>query len=565
MTTKLKKNKKESLSPALTLPVATKKRSLSNVFAVVIGLSILGLLGWGGLTLYQRQIISPEKAAKRLKDTIAVERQDLTITVTANGTIQPELSVNVSPKNSGILRQLLVKEGDRVQKGELLAKMDDSNLQGQLLQSLGQLAQAQANLSKLKSGNRPQDISQAQAELEQAQANLSKLKSGNRPQDIAQVQAELQQAKANLNRLKSGNRPQDIAQAQARLESAISNQRQADLIFRQNRPLYDQGAIAERDWENSRTQSESAAAQVREAKQALSLQKIGSRPEEIQQAEAIVFQKQAALSLVKAGTRSEEIEQAQGIVSQKQAALSLVKAGFRPEEIAEAQAQILIAEGSLKTIKTQIEDTEIRAPFTGIVSRKYADPGAFVTPTTAGSAVSSATSSSILALTSRNQVVTNVSENNIAQMRLGQRATIKADAYIDKVFTGKVTAISPQSIVQQNVTSFEVKVAILDDSKNLLRSGMNVRVEFAAGKIKDVLVIPTIAIVRQEEGTGVYVLRDQQPEFVPIQTGLTVENKTEVRSGLKLGDRVLITFPDGKRPKSRVPGAPGLPGVGRSR
>ena len=525
-------------SPAVTQSFSTKTKShpLLNPLKGVMALMVLGLCGWGGWTLYQQNVVVPEIKVKHLQNTVSVQRQNLTVTVMANGTVQPQLSVNVSPKNSGILKQLFVKEGDRVQKGQLLAKMDDSNFQGQLLQSQGQVTQAQANLAKLKAGNRPQDIAQAQAELGQAQANLDKLKAGNRPQDIAQAQAELGQAQANLQKLKRGNRPQDIAQAQARLENAISNQRQADLVFLQNRTLNEEGAIAERDWENSRTQRDNAAAQVREAKQALSLIKSGFRPEEIQQAAEVVAQKQAALSLMKSGSRA--------------------------EDIAQAQAQVAIAQGNLKTVQTQIQDTEIRAPFDGIVARKYADPGAFVTPTTAGSAVSSATSSSILALAARNQIVTNVSESNIAQMSLGQKSLIKADAYPTKTFVGKVIQIAPQSIVQQNVTSFEVKVAILNDPQNLLRSGMNVRVEFAAGQVKNVLVVPTVAIVRQEEGTGVYLWKNNQAEFVPIKTGLTVNDKTEIRSGLQEKDRILITFPDGKRPRSKVPGSPGMPGLG---
>lgn len=499
-------------TPPLTSSLSAQKKNhaLLNPLKGLMALIVLGLCGWMGWRLYQQTVVAPEIQAKQLKDTIPVERQDLTLTVTANGTVQPELSVNVSPKTSGILRQLFVREGDRVEKGQLLAKMDDSNLQGQLLQNQGQVAQAQANLQKVETGNRPQDIAQSQAELRQAQANLAKLQ--------------------------AGNRPQDILQAKARLENALSNQRQADLIFRQNRSLAAEGAISDRDWENSRSQRDSAAAQVREAQQALTLQKIGSRPEDIQQAAALVAQKQAALSLAQSGSRR--------------------------EDVAEAKAQVAIAQGNLKTVQTQIQDTEIRAPFEGIIARKYADPGAFVTPTTAGSAVSSATSSSILALTSRNQIVTNVSESNIAQMSLGQKATIKADAYPNKIFEGKVTQIAPQSIVQQNVTSFEVKVAILNDSQNLLRSGMNVRVEFAAGKVSNVLVVPTVAIVRQEEGTGVYIVSGKEPEFVPITTGLTVNDKTEVRSGLKLGERIFITFPEGKRPQSKIPNAPTMPGLG---
>jgi HlyD family secretion protein len=49
---------------------------------------------------------------------------------------------------------------------------------------------------------------------------------------------------------------------------------------------------------------------------------------------------------------------------------------------------------------------------------------------------------------------------------------------------------------------------------------------------------------------------------VPIKTGLTVNDKTEIRSGLQEKDRILITFPDGKRPRSKVPGSPGMPGLG---
>ncbi|MCY7385559.1 MAG: efflux RND transporter periplasmic adaptor subunit, partial [Microcoleus sp. CAN_BIN18] len=132
---------------------------------------------------------------------------------------------------------------------------------------------------------------------------------------------------------------------------------------------------------------------------------------------------------------------------------------------------------------------------------------------------------------------------------------------------GKVTQISPQSIVQQNVTSFEVKASIVDDNKKILRSGMNVNVEFKAGELKDVLVVPTAAIVRQRKETGVFVPggEDGKPVFIPIKTGMTVDDKTEVRSGLKGNEQVFISFPPGLRPKSQNPtgGIPGLqPGGG---
>lgn len=491
-----------------------KKSPFGGLGKLLLALLLLLGLGGGGFAVYRQTVIQPQQQAKRNRQTIPVTRENLTVTVAANGTVQPQMSINVSPKTSGVLKQLFVKEGDRVKKGQVLAKMDDSNLQGQLLQAKGQLTQADANLQKLISGNRPQDIAQAMAQLKEAQANLQKVQ--------------------------NGNRPQDIAQARARLLAAQSQLGQAESTFNQNDRLYKQGAISERIWLDSQAERDRAQSQVLEAQQALALQQ--------------------------AGSRSEDILQAQATVQQRQQAVSLAKAGSRIEDIAEARGQVISARGTLKTIQTQIDDTSIRAPFDGVVTRKYADPGAFVTPTTAGSAVTSATSSSILSLAAENQIVANVAESNISQMRIGQNATITADAYPGKKFTGKVTQISPQSIVQQNVTSFEVKVAIIDDRENQLRSGMNVNVLFNAGELANALVVPTVAIVREVQGTGVYV-RDEnnRPQFVPITTGLTVDEKTEVRSGLKGNERIFITFPEGKRPRSRVPGgSPGVPGLGGS-
>jgi HlyD family secretion protein len=422
----------------------------------LLGLVFLCLMAGGGYAVYRQLVVIPQQQAKRKVLTAGVERMSLPVTVSANGTIQPERLINVSPKTSGRLKSLLVKEGDRVKQGQILAYMDDSNFRGQLTQAQGQLAAAQANLQKLIAGNRSEDIAQAQAELSNAQASL----------------------------------------------------REAATNLRQNQQLYSSGAISNRDLIASRAAYDSAASEVKRTQQGLALQQNGSRP----------------------------------------------------EDIAQARAQVMQQQGAVQNIQTQINDTVIRAPFSGVVSKKYADPGAFVTPTTAGSEVSSATSSSILSLASINQVVADVSESNISQIRLGQEITFQADAYPGKTFTGRVTQIAVQSTVEQNVTSFEVKAAIVSDAQ-LLRSGMNVDVEFKAGELKNALVVPTVAIARQENGTGVFVARENnQPIFTPIKTGATVNDKTQVLSGLTGTERVFITFPPGTKPQTRSPSL--IPGMG---
>ncbi|MDJ0845821.1 efflux RND transporter periplasmic adaptor subunit [Crocosphaera sp.] len=428
---------------------------------------------------------------------VRAERANLKVTVSANGTVEPKKLVNVTPKNAGILAELYVDEGDYVQTGELIAKMDDSNLLGQLLESEGNLAEAQANLRKLINGNRSQEIAQARAKLEQLEANLKKLVNGNRSQEIAQSQARLANAKATFE--------------------------QAEDEWQRNEILFQEGAIARLTLNKKKAVRDRAKAEVTEAEE--------------------------ELSLMNEGTRQEEIEEARAEVKAQREELSLLQEGTRQEEIAQARAEVQSTKGSLKTIKTEIEDTMIRAPFDGIVSSKYADPGAFVTPMTSGSSVSSATSTSILSLASENEILANVSEKNIAKIKVGQAVGIEADAFPGIIFDGKVSQIAPQATVEQNVTSFEVKIELAQEAQQQLRSGMNVSVEFYIDELTNVLTVPTIAVTRKDNRTGVYIVGvDFAPEFVSIVTGASSDSLIEVKSGLDGSEQILTEPPPSDAP-----------------
>lgn len=505
----MKIDTQNTVDSSVLVPEVKKKKSRLNWLSWLIALCLLGGIGYA---VYYQVTVAPRQQASRRVLTRPVQRQSLTITVSANGTVKPERSINLSPKNSGILKRLLAKEGDIVKQGQIVAYMDDSNLRGQLTSAQGQLAQAEANLQKAIAGNRPQDIAQSQGALDEAEANLQKVQAGNRSQDIAQAQARLQSAQAAL--------------------------RQAEDDFVRNQQLYNAGGISLQTLNQNRSNRDSAQANVNEAQQALALQKAGSRPEDVEQARAVVKQRQQALALVKAGTRQEDIDA--------------------------ARAQVTSARGSLQNIQAEINDTIIRAPFDGVVTKKFADPGAFVTPTTASSEVASSSSSSILSLASTNEIVASLAETNISKISLGQKVSIQADAYPGKTFEGKVSQIAAQAIVEQNVTSFEVRVS-LSDPQRLLRSGMNAEVDFQVGQVENVLVVPTASVVRQENATGVFVQgKNNRPVFTRIEAGVTANNFTEVKSGLTGDERVLLSFPPGSRPQSTPRGGvfPGLGGGG---
>jgi HlyD family secretion protein len=500
--------------------------------------------------------------------TQAVERKTMPISITANGNIRAARSINLSPKTAGIVKTLLVKEGDRVSRGQVIAMMDDSSLRGQLLQYQGQLVQQQANLQRLQAGNRPEDIAKAEAQLAEVTASLQALQAGNRPQDIAKAEAQLAEAKASLQQLQAGNRPQEIAQANAKLQQSQATLRQREGDWQRYQQLHKSGAISGQTLEQKRADRDVAQNQVIEAQQVLALQKAGTRVEQIAQAQAKVEQQAQSVALLKAGARKEEITQAQAKVQQQVQTVAALKAGNRQEDIAQARAQVQAAQGALTTIQEQLKDTQVVAPFDGIVLEKFADIGAFVSPSMAGGGGSSATSSSILTLTSiKQQVVVNLSESQIAKVKLGQAVTITADAFPGEQFTGKVEQISPQAKISQNVTSVEVRVSIAErapsaiDSAgaNKLKAGMNVESQFAVGRSENTIFVPNAAVVKQAEGTGVYVWgSDNKPVFRQIQTGMTVGKQTEVKSGLAGNEEVLLSPPADQKPSGgmKFPPAP---------
>lgn len=425
-----------------------------------VSLLFIGLCTGGGYFAYRQFVLLPQAIEQEKTQTIAVETTTLPITVTANGTVEPEQLTNVSPKTSERLEAVMVSEGDTVEEGEIVAYMDDSDLQGQLIQAQGELAAAEANLAMLVAGTRVQEIAQSEAALESAEASLS----------------------------------------------------QSEEVLQRYELLYDKGAISAEETTGYRTARDTARADVNSAQQAL----------------------------------------------------NLLRAGSRLEEISQAEAQVLQASGALTTIETLIEDTAIRAPFSGVVTARYADPGDFVSPSTAASETTSSSSSSILSLAFNYQVVANVAETDIAQIQPGQPASIRADAFPDRTFEGAVAHVAEQATVTSNVTSFEVRVNLSEEAQAELRPGMNVDVEFQAGELADVLVVPTVAIVREEQGEGVLAMSPQgEPRFLPIETGLTVDDKTEVVTGLEGNEQIVLSAAEGLPENRRnIGGGPGGGGPG---
>ena len=476
----------------IEIPLIGKK--VKYPFRWLMGLIASGVLIVGTTATIQT-IQQKNKPLDVTKLTVPVEAKSVTVRITASGKVQPVQSVNISPKSPGLLADLNVEQGDTVKQGQIIARMDNSEIKMRILQYQANLAQAKAQLAESEAGSRPEEIAQAKARVDQAQAQLAIIRDGNRLQEIQQAQAQVDSAKAS------------VALTQSRVK------RYQDLAK--------DGAISQDSLEQYVSENSKAKANLEEAQRRLSLLKVGNRNQDIQ--------KQAA------------------IVNQEKEGLRKLENGNRPQEIARLKAAVASAEAQLKQQQVQLEDTIIRAPFSGIVTQRYATVGGYVSPAISASSNASATSTSIVALAKGLEVLANVPEVDISQIKQQQKVEITIDAYPEEVFQGQVRLIAPEAVVDQNVTSFQVRVAIKTGAEKL-RSGMNVsEVTFLGNNIKDALLIPQELIVTRKGKTGVWLLGEQnKPQFRLVTIGANIDNQIQVLDGLKAGDRVFIDLPKTK-------------------
>jgi HlyD family secretion protein len=378
--------------------------------------------------------------------------------------------------------------------------MENADLQARYLQAKANLNKAQASLAEAQAGSRSEEINQAQARLAQAQANLDAALAKS-PREIDQARAQVEAAKARVN----------LAQARAE----------------RYRNLAQQGAVTLDRRDEALTEERNALATLNEAQQRLAQQTNTKRP---------------------------EIAQLEAAVAEARIALQQLQNGTRPEQIAQLQAAVDAAKAELLGVQVQLQDTVITAPFSGIVTQKYATEGAFVTPTTSASSTVSATSTSIVAIAKGLEILANVPEADIGQIKPGQSVEIKAEAFgDDKVFKGRVKLVAPEAVVEQNVTSFQVRVDLLTGQKEL-RSGMNVRLTFLGEQVSNALVVPIVAIVTKDGKNGVMVPdSDKKPKFQPVTIGSMSQDQTQIRvlEGLRPGQRVFIELPENYKKKEK--------------
>ncbi len=410
---------------------------------------------------------SPSAAALQAVTVAPVELATVTRQLEVTGTVEAYDLLPVLAQASGLqIQQVLVRQGDLVEAGQLLAILDDSVLRSQIDQALATVESERSVVQQ-----RQADLLRAQAALAQSEANLAETRSA-------------------------------LVQNEARLAEAIANLEQARREVDRYQRLNDEGAISLQELETRITSAKTAQEGVRVAEA-----NINSAKARIQSAEASVFSARADVDSAIANIRT-------------------------------AEANVRNRQASVQQIETQLQQTEVRAPATGIIANRVARIG----DVTSGS-------KELFTIIAENQLELHakVPETQLSQVKIGSPVSITSDADQQLKVQGIVREIAPLIDPDSRKATVKIDLPPLGAIPgSFLRPGMFLRAAIATSSTQG-LKIPARAVVPQADGSSiVYRLTSNDTvQATPIQVGeirgdLTAA-RVEIRSGLNLGDRVVVS------------------------
>jgi HlyD family secretion protein len=217
--------------------------------------------------------------------------------------------------------------------------------------------------------------------------------------------------------------------------------------------------------------------------------------------------------------------------------------------IASLQEAVKVSESQIAMQQTALDDTIIRAPFSGMALSKDAQPGEMVSPVSAGGGFTRTGISTIVDMHSL-EIEVDVNESYINRVTGGQPVTAILDAYPDWEIPASVIAVVPTADRQK--ATVRVRIAFKQLDPRILPD-MGVKVTFLreadtaaaspSATAQAVTLVPQGAIKTDSGNTFVFIVRDHTVERRAVKTGGTDGDRVEVLAGLKGGDRVVMAPP----------------------
>lgn len=465
----------------------------------------------------------------------SVSRQNLEQTVLATGQVVSGTDLNLGFKDSGIVRKVLVTEGDKVFQGQLLAYIDQTSALASLTSAKGSLAQAQASYDKLVAGATTENIQTYRDSITSANQDLvntyntaiNYINSARTAiynsfyiantikntyfysvdQQTIQVTDAKDDISIQLKGMESHLYTAESSMSGSDIDIAVSK-----TIFALNKVYSDLNIIRAQCDQGPYYEAVSST-----DKTSLDTQKTNINT-----------------ALTNITTSQQNIASYKIALQQAENQLALIKAPPTQAEIDLALAQILSAQGQVDSAQASLNNLVIRAPISGTITH---------VDIKTGEQASAMQGVIVLQDISSLHTEADISEANVAYLEIGQLINYTFDALgPDQRFEGEILSINPASTVISGVVNYKVKGNLPEISK--IKPGMTANMTILVDQKENVIAVPATAVVNKDDKKYVRVIddiKDGSYHEVEVQTGLEADGGVvEILSGLKDGQKIII-------------------------
>lgn len=471
-------------------PAKRSRRTLGWLAALLV-------VGVGAYAAWRSSAALPEVSVA------AVEFGDLWSSFTAEGVVRGT-EYNVSAQGAGRVASLLVREGQRVRAGEVLATLSSD-------QQRAAVAEAEAAHGV------------ATAALNQAREERDLIEKRHRA-SLRAAQTRVRQAELQHAELKSGARPEELARARQHVDSMEAAWVEADQNHRRVQQLVDQGALPRANLERAVAARKTAQSALSEAQTALHELQAGPTSEQIAVSKSAV---EAAIA------ERQVVESEAGQLSVANRALEMAS-----DRVAQARAAVQRARATLV-------DQQIFAPADGVATRLHVELGAVVVP-----------GSPVLVVSARRdlRVEAEIGAEDSSKVRPGLNVEITSAAFPGRRFGAVVREVMPVGELKPDaairIRIVRARIELLQQ-EGLFFPGMEVDVE-ARALLGKVVTIPTDALRYTAAAASVLVVEHGRAQERTIAIGTQTADRTEVVSGLRVGEQVVVDGKDAVEPGAAV-------------
>ncbi|MCH7597441.1 efflux RND transporter periplasmic adaptor subunit [Patescibacteria group bacterium] len=479
---------------------------------------------------------------------VIAERADIVFEVSVTGRVVPIQSVELAFEKGGKVAAVFVDVGDIVNKGAILVQLEQGEIVAEMMQAEANVKIQQANLDDLRRGSREEEILVEEAKVLNAEVSLGE----SRTNVVDTIQDALTKSDdAIRNKVDqfisnpSGINPEInffIVSQQLKLDIEKGRMNAESALVSWQASLIDLAEVGDLSFYTGEAKSNlniikfflnDVALAVNAAQSTTELTQTTIDAYKVDVSSARTNINGAISSISTAGEKFKKAESALFLSKQE---LILAVAGTVEDKIVAQKAKVEEAEANVLRYSVQLSKTVMRAPISGVVTLQNAKVGEIITA-----------NEKIVVLISESQfeIKAQIPEADIAQVQVDDEARVTLDAYgADVSFEVFISDIDPAENIIDGLATYGTTLQFLKEDERI-KSGMTANINIESGVRKNVVAIPSRAVIRKEGKKIVRILVDGEIEEVEVEVGLRgSDGNIEIIRGINEGDKVVIFIND---------------------